>query len=213
MSVERPKKTKIHALVLAAGASKRFGAAKQLAMIGGEQMLARTVSQVNAAGFDTVSVVLSSAVAERFAMPSSLIDIVINPAPERGLLSSIKLGCQSLPPDGALRDGVAFILADQPLLTSVDLARLIIAYANKNGTKIVVPMFGGRRGNPVIMPRHYMDEIIAAPDADHGAAFMLKRHADHVHFVEMATEGVILDMDTQADYKSLTARLGAPAEA
>jgi len=212
MSGGRPKKTKIHALVLAAGASKRFGAAKQLAMIGGQQLLARTVCQVNAAGFDTVNVVLSSPVAERFSMPSSSVNILINPEPDRGLLSSIKLGLQALPA-GGLRDGVAFILADQPLLTSVDLARLIIAYANKNGTRIVVPMFGGRRGNPVIMPQHYSEEIIAAPDADHGAAFMLKRYADKVHFVEMATEGVILDMDTQADYQIVTSRLGVQAEA
>src|SRR5205814_3524566 len=73
-----------------------------------------------------------------------------NPDYASGLAGSLKAGIGALSSEA---DGALILLGDMPGLTGTDLDRLIAAFAKAGGTAIVRATHGGRRGNPVILPK------------------------------------------------------------
>ena len=129
------------------------------------------------------------------------ITIVDNPDYATGLSSSLKAGIRALPDDC---DGALVLLGDMPRITAVDLDALIAAFESDKD-KIVVPVNGGRRGNPVLWPRVYFQEMLQL-GGDAGAKSLLAAFADSVREVTLATDAIFLDVDTP----ELLARLSRP---
>ncbi|EQD55162.1 hypothetical protein B1A_11912, partial [mine drainage metagenome] len=104
----------LHAMVLAAGASSRFGAVKQLAAVDGQPLLQRVLTRACAAA-DRTWVVLG-AYAERLAplVTHYEASVVTNANWIEGIASSIRSGVRHLP---VTCDGVMLILGDQALLS------------------------------------------------------------------------------------------------
>src|SRR5580698_5016379 len=87
----------VAALVLAAGASRRLGSPKQMATLGGETLLERSVRVAREAGLMPILVVVG-AEWELVLARSSLGDVVIivNEEWAEGMASSIRLGVRAL---------------------------------------------------------------------------------------------------------------------
>ena len=185
---------RIAALVLAAGRSTRFGPAnKLLADLDGRPIVRRTVEAVLASRARPVTVVTGHMRNEVTAALAGLdVEIVHNPDFATGLASSLKAGLRSLPPG---LDGCIVALGDMPRVAGAHLDRLIAGFAPKEGRSIVVPVHGGKRGNPVLFAAAYLAEMMDVA-GDTGARHIIGAYADEVVEVDLGTDAIFIDVDT-----------------
>jgi len=116
------KTASLHAIVLAAGASSRFGSPKQLARFERQPLLLRVMARATEVAGLAVTVVLGAHAAEIAAtLNRSSATLLINRDWPEGLASSIRTAVRHLP--GSC-DGALLLLADQPLVSATTLARL-----------------------------------------------------------------------------------------
>jgi molybdenum cofactor cytidylyltransferase len=156
MSVDAER---VAAVLLAAGASRRFGSPKMLAAVGGEPLVRRVARSFVAAGFGEVAVVLAPGAREVASALDGLgVLLVTNPRPEDGMLSSAQAGLAALP---ATRGRAAVSPADLPGLTASVLARLLAALPAEEPAEVVVPSSGGRRGHPLVLPAALVPRLLA----------------------------------------------------
>ncbi len=181
-------------LVLAAGAGSRFGGGKLLARVGGRPVLQHVLDTLSEAGIDEIVVVLGAdAPAVEAAIAWRGETRVVNPAPDRGLSSSLQVGFEALPADA---EAVLVALGDQPLLP-VAVIRALIAAPARRGRPIVVPVFDEGNGrNPVLLRRPAFG-LVADTGGDRGLGPVIAAHPDLV--TEVAVTGDNPDVDTTDD--------------
>jgi molybdenum cofactor cytidylyltransferase len=183
----------IHALVLAAGASTRFGSPKQLARIGDRPLLPLCVSRAVQIAGHAVTVVLGANAADIApALKHSSVAIVINRHWREGMASSIRAGLAQLPGNA---DGLLILLADQPDVSHDDLGRLAAAW-RAQADSIAAASFNGQLGAPAIFPRWCFADLLQL-QGDRGARALLQRHLSRVQRVSMPSAAV--DIDTPED--------------
>jgi molybdenum cofactor cytidylyltransferase len=192
-------KTRIAAIVLAAGGSERMGQPKLLLPVGDQPMVRRVVRTVLTAGLHRVIVVVGSgADAVRRALAGLPIEIVENRDWSMGLSTSLRLGLRTLGPSD---EAALVVLADQPGLTSELILALVRSF-HASGAAIVAPSTGGRRGNPVLFGSGLFPELLAV-EGDAGAREVIARHRSAMHLVEVDDAALLQDVDTMEDYDSL----------
>jgi molybdenum cofactor cytidylyltransferase len=194
----------IAAIVLAAGRSTRMGADNKLLMnLHGTPMVARTVAAIAASPVKPVIVVTGhEAKSVETALKGQTVTFAANPRFAEGMSTSLKAGLAALPDD---IDGVLICLADMPAVTSSDIAKLIEAFNPTEGRAIIVPTHQGKRGNPVLFARGFIDQMREA-QGDAGARAVLSAHADAVYEVEMQDAGILADADTPAAFAAIEAQ-------
>jgi molybdenum cofactor cytidylyltransferase len=187
----------LYAIVLAAGASTRFGSAKQLVRIAGRPLMHTTVSRAVEIVGSAAVVVLGARSAELAPLlthtPAS---IVINREWREGIASSIRCGVARLP---AACTGVMLVLADQAAVTAEDLQRLASTW-RRQPEYTVAALYNGAMGVPAIFPRSLFGQL-SELRGDIGARVLLKRNSDRVLRVPM--ESAALDIDTPEDLLAL----------
>ncbi|MCK4451865.1 MAG: HAD-IIA family hydrolase [Anaerolineae bacterium] len=190
---------RITVVILAAGASTRFGQPKQLLDWGGKPFLAHIADIALEAGFAPVIVVLGcQAEAARAALSTRPVQAVMNWRWEQGLSTSVQVGLAALTPTA---EAVIFMQCDQPLVTP-DLLRALVARFDETDAPIVHPTHAGQRGTPTLFARRLFPEL-AAVSGDEGGRAVIARHADEVATVEVTDPDVLADIDTPADYERL----------
>jgi molybdenum cofactor cytidylyltransferase len=187
----------LYAIVLAAGASTRFGSAKQLVRVAGRPLLHTAVARAADVVGTAVIVVLGAQAAElapllRHAQAS----VVINREWREGMASSIRAGLARLPSSCA---AVLLMLVDQAAVTAEDLQRLASAW-RRQPEYIVAARYGTTTGAPAIFPRSTFSDL-AALRGDVGARILLQRNPDRIVRVPMA--GAAIDIDTPEDLLAL----------
>jgi len=183
----------LHAIVLAAGASTRFGSAKQLVRIAGRPMLHSTVTRAVEVAGNAVIVVLGARAEELAPLLShSPASIVINRDWREGLASSIRAGVARLP---AACSGALLLLADQAAVTAEDLRRLTGVW-RRQPLYLAAAAYGSTVGAPAIFPRSAFGELLQLR-GDLGARALIQRNPDRVVRVPMESAGV--DIDTPED--------------
>jgi len=200
MAVKR--KSQVGAIVLAAGRSTRMGEAKQLLRLGESTVLGQTLENVRGAGVDEIVLVLGfSAQTIREQLPISVTEglkIVVNQAYEQGMASSLREGISALDPQ---TEAALVVLADQPFIRPETLNRLIEEHRRTNA-QIVIPLYKGSRGNPVLLDRSVFPEVMAL-DGDVGCRAIFGSHLEGIVKVEVADVGILLDIDNKDDYERL----------
>ncbi|MBW1882153.1 MAG: nucleotidyltransferase family protein [Deltaproteobacteria bacterium] len=189
------------ALVLAAGSSQRMGARNKLTEeIDGRALVARVVGAFEAAGIETIVVVTGhEATRIETALASHRPRIVHNPSHAEGMGSSIARGITALGDCAA-----AFIaLGDLPRLEAATITAIgqSFAEADASADSIHVPTHAGQRGHPVLFGATHF-AALAALTGDRGARAIVQRNAARVVEVEVANDGILIDVDTEADLRS-----------
>jgi len=190
----------IAAIVLAAGRSSRMAPCnKLLEPVGGEPLVRRVAGVVLESGARPILVVTGYEAPHVAAALAGLdLTIVANPDYADGLSTSLRAGLEALP-SGI--DGTLICLGDMPQVDTEVLSALTASFTGESA--ICVPVYRGRRGNPVLWGRRYFAEIMTL-SGDAGARPLLARHREHVVEVEVASDGIFADVDTPADLARLT---------
>lgn len=179
------------AVILSGGASSRMGSPKALLPYQGRPFLEHLLSVTQHPKISGRRVVLGAhaeLIAKGVALSSD--EIVINADWEKGQLSSIHAALRSLP---AGTDGILLSLIDHPLITAGLVDELVEAfYASR--APIVLPVFQGRRGHPVIFSSGLYEELLAAP-LDVGARAVVWAHRGDVLEHVTAEEGCVLNLN------------------
>jgi molybdenum cofactor cytidylyltransferase len=182
----------IAGLVLAAGRARRMGRDKRMIVIDGRTLLDRAIGAALGGGLDPVLVVTGP----DGPAPPAGVGHVVNPDPGRGMGSSLAIGVAALPDRVAV---VVVLLADMPKIGPAHVARLCRAFAPG---RICVPLFAGRRGNPVLLPRDLFDDLRALT-GDQGARRLIETQSGRVVVVAMDDDSVLVDLDTPEDLAGL----------
>ena len=190
------------AVILAAGASRRFGQSKQLLDWLGTPLVAHTADVALRAGLAPVVVVLGcqaqrvgEALHNEGLRP---LQTAMNWRWKEGLGTSVQVGLSALPPD---TEAAIFMQCDQPLVTA-DLLRALVARFQDTDAPIVHPTHAGQRRSPALISRCFFSEL-AAVTGDEGGRAIIARHADAAAAIEVADPDVLADIDTPADYERL----------
>lgn len=188
----------LHAIVLAAGASTRFGSPKQLVRVNGRPLMHTVVSRAVEVAGHSVTVVLGANAADLAPLLShSPASIVINREWTEGMASSIRAGVARLPGSCS---AVMLVLADQAAVTAEDLRRLAGTW-RRQPDYIVAAQYGATLGAPAIFPRASFRDL-AELRGDRGANLLFHRNPDRV--VRVPMESASLDIDTPEDLLRLT---------
>jgi molybdenum cofactor cytidylyltransferase len=192
--VDAPRVPRITAVILAAGQSRRMGAAnKLLEEVDGAAMVHHVVEQAAASQAGDVIVVLGhEGDAVRAALAESGVAFTDSPHYADGLSASLKAGIAAVPADS---DGAIVLLGDMPAVTAAHIDQVIAAFNPVEGRSICVPTTRGKRGNPVLWGRDYFAEI-GALSGDVGARHLIGAHADAVCEVALEDDAIFVDVDT-----------------
>lgn len=183
------------AVILSGGASQRMGSPKALLPYQGRPFLEHLLDLTVHPAIGARRVVLGLH-AEPIAAAVNLApdEIVVNEDWKEGQLSSIQAAIRSLPES---TDGLVLFLVDHPLITAAlvhDLIERFYSPQNASSTKIVLPLFRGQRGHPVIFSTDLYSELLAAP-VDKGARAVVWAHASDVLHVETTEQGCVLNLN------------------
>jgi len=188
--------TRISAIILAAGESKRMGFPKMLLDFGGITMLEKVIRNVKAASVDDIIVVLGAyrdeilKIAEIAGVRSCYNDIY-----REGMLSSVQCGFRNI---ATITDAVLIFQGDQPLITPGVTDSVIDRY--RNGDKgIVMPVYKNRRGHPLLVDRKYFGEIEKL-DPGKGLRSLSEIFFEDVEEVSVDEPSILRDFDTFEEY-------------
>jgi molybdenum cofactor cytidylyltransferase len=191
------------AVILSGGASQRMGSPKALLPYQGRPFLEHLLDVTKHPKIAVRRVVLG-AHAEPIAGAVKLApdEIVINEDWEKGQLSSIQAAIRSFP---AGTDGMILCLIDHPLISATLVDDLIERFYSSQ-MKIVLPVFRGQRGHPVIFSAALYDELLAAP-LEKGARAVVWTHGGEIAEVPTTEQGCVLNLN---DPDTLQRATGGP---
>ena len=197
----------VSAILLAAGESRRMGAINKLTLpVDGISLLRRTVLTLLNASLEELVVVLGHEAEVVAPVLGDLpVETVINPHYREGQMSSVHCGMQALHQPCA---GVMVCLTDQPLLEPADIDTLVSAFVNECPRSVLVPVFQGQRGNPIILAYRHRKAILAG-DRNLGCKRLIEKNPELVWPFEMPNDHCVFDLDTPQDYTTLLERTSA----
>lgn len=183
-------------VVLAGGASRRFGGSKLLHGWRGATILEASLQAALRSGLGEVLVVTGAYGTELAALLERYpVRLVPNPAWEEGMSTSLKAGLRAL--QGDPPRGVMIFLGDQPLLpphVPVDLANRFLA----SGAPVTAPVVEGQRRSPVLFDWRLVPELLDLA-GDEGGRQVVRRYAGQMELVEYTDHSWFRDIDTRDD--------------
>ncbi len=199
---------RIHALILAAGQSRRFGGGKLHALHRGRPLLSHVLDVV-AGGrkrglLDGGHVVVAAGDERGLALVRTAgLGTVTNDAPELGLSHSIRLGLAALAVPTVEEAGAVLVfLGDQPLVRLKVVEALVAAWKQGSGP-IVRPRYEARPdapGHPVLLTRPIWARA-GQLEGDRGFRALLDSGTQET--VTLDVKGDNPDVDTRADLNAL----------
>jgi len=195
----------VSGLILAAGRSSRLGRPKQLLPLAGRPLLTHVLENAAASTLDEIVLVLGhEADRIRAAVGDLGQRLIVNPDYAAVQSTSRRAGLAALDPAAA---AVVVLLGDQPQVGPAIVDALVAAFRGGAGP-IVLPLYGGRRGNPVLFARALFPEL-ATVVGDEGARGIVRARGAEVVGVPVGDDPPPRDVDTEEDYAALLA--GWPA--
>lgn len=185
-------------IILAAGASRRLGHAKQLLDVQGMPMLTFMIKQaINSMAKPVIVVLGANAESIKSSINTNEVELVENSSWQEGMSSSIRTGINYLTKVHPHVQASILMMCDQPFVTT-ELINKIIETQNNAGKDIVTCSFAGVIGPPALFTTKIFPELLKLK-GDAGAKKIIERSPDQVATVPFP-KGEI-DLDTESDYQ------------
>jgi CTP:molybdopterin cytidylyltransferase MocA len=186
----------IWAIILAAGESKRMRFPKMLLPFRGTTIVEQVIENVINSQVDKTVVVLGADGDEiKKVIGNWPVMHCFNEAYKEGMLSSVKCGFRLLPRDF---DAVLVFPGDHPLIKPEITDEVISAFRSTD-KGIVVPLYGNKRGHPLLISSRYREEIMSL-DPEEGLRSLAQKHPGDVLEVGTDSTDILKDIDNQEDY-------------
>jgi molybdenum cofactor cytidylyltransferase len=203
------------AIILAAGSSSRMGGGhhKLLLPLDDRPVLAHVIAATLASQARPILIVLghqSDQVRQQIEPYATHPDITLveNADFLQGMSTSMRAGIQTLIWHGYKKigafyqvDSALILLGDQPMITPQVIDTLITAY-RETGKRTVAPLYGGKRGSPVLFDKSLFPELLEVT-GDEGGRTVLDRYHQEVELVEMGDATANYDVDTWEAYQQV----------
>ncbi len=184
-------------ILLAAGFSRRFGANKLLQPLADGVPLALAAARRLRAALPEVLAVVNPRDPELARLlAEDGFPVAVCPRARDGMGASLAWAVKRT----SRADAWIVALADMPCIQPQTIAR--VADAIDRPTALAAPAFRGRRGHPVGFGRAYFEEL-ARLAGDEGARSILRDHAERVRWLACEDPGIVADIDTPADLRSV----------
>ncbi len=183
----------VSAILLAAGRSTRMGTDKLSLCYRGQPILHRSLEPLIASPLVSEVIVV---VNPGFSLPIDRegCTVVVNHEADSGMASSLRAGITAA---SAAADAYLVCLADMPAITEALIATLVEAY-RRSDKKILVPVYQGRNGHPVIFSSKCKDMLLRL-EGDVGARETIRENPEVVDYVSVDDPAVVFDVDTPGD--------------
>ena len=196
-----PRSPAFAGVILAAGESSRMGSDKALLSWSGETFLSLAIRRLSTV-CDFVTVVGGkNAEILRPLVYQNAGYLVINPQPDQGQFSSLRIGLREILDRG--RDSVFVTLVDRPApaAETLELLRETFLHSRPEQTWAVVPEFRSKHGHPYIASREMIEEFLRAPQAS------TAREVEHANqskilYVPVSDPNVTANLNTPQEYES-----------
>jgi len=190
-------------IVLAAGASKRFGGiAKQLLTVNGTSLVRNAADIALAADLGGPVVVVLGDRREQVAPELNGLGVTLidNPTYSDGISSSVKIGLAGLFLMQPTIDTFIIMPCDQPFLTPA-LLRQLVATQEETGKGIVATRFAGQVHMPALFTRQYAEPLSKLTE-DKAPKWVIIKHKTDL--AEVGFEPAAIDLDFWAQVEELT---------
>jgi molybdenum cofactor cytidylyltransferase len=185
-------------ILLAAGASRRFGSNKLTGSLPDGGPVAVRACRNLLAGTDRVLAVVRPGSEELTALlQAEGAEVRVCANAGQGMGASLSFGIRACPEAA----GWLIALADMPWIEPVTIRN--VADALRSGALVAAPCWQGRRGHPVGFA-HVLGPELAALSGDEGAKAVIQAHLDQLRLIDCADAGVLRDIDKPEDLPSLT---------
>lgn len=191
----------IAGVLLASGASRRFGSDKLLAPLAGRAVIRWSAEALVRAVDVLIVVIPTGAESLRMALDGLPARFVVNADAASGMASSIRAAIASLDVDV---DACVVTLGDQPLIDP-NVARQVIARWRAGGCRAVATAYENGRGHPVLFGASLFPALLAL-EGDVGARALLDGLRDELAIVSVAAR-MPVDVDTPDALASVAADL------
>jgi len=185
-------------VLLAAGASQRFGANKLTQCLPDGELVAVRACRHLLAGTDGVLVVVrpgSEALAAQLQAIGAQVRVCADAS--QGMGTSLAFGISAC----SEADGWVVALADMPWIAPATIIK--VADSLRSGALIAAPLWQGQRGHPVGFSGVLGGEL-AALHGDTGAKALIQSHQEQLHLVDCNDPGVLWDIDRPDDLHGRT---------
>lgn len=193
MREERP----VGAVILAAGASRRYGSPKQLVVVDGRTLLEHAIDAAASAGARPVVAVVPVWLSRPARLDATWLRWIRNPFPERGISLSLRLGLEAI---GEEASAALILLGDQPRVAPATIAAVLAARGER---PMVAPAADGVLAPPILIERSHF-HLAEGLAGDIGLRQILRANPELVRIVPVAAHPP--DVDTPDDL----ARIGRP---
>jgi len=184
-------------ILLAAGASRRFGSDKLTHSLPDGDVVAVRACRNLLAGTDSVLAVVRPG-SERLAalLQAEGADVLICADADQGMSASLVSGIRARPEAA----GWLIALGDMPWIAPATIRK--VANALRMGAAIAAPRWQGRRGHPVGFA-HVLGPKLAALSGDEGAKAVINAYLEQLQLIDCDDPGVLRDIDRPEDLNSL----------
>lgn len=183
----------IETIILASGQSRRMGSVKCLLKLEGESFLENLIRKYSPVSQSIIIGVGDESRKIREQVPGFGFNYFQTKNHQEGMGASLKEIISN-------QDQVDYLIVtpcDLPLIKKETIAFLLDC-ARERVDKIVVPVFQGRKGHPVVFPRKYQG-LLKTLQGDAGARRLLNK--ENTFLVEVEDRGCVFDIDTAEEYR------------
>ena len=180
----------VGAVILAAGASRRYGSPKQLVVVDGRTLLEHVVATAMAVGLSSFVVVVPAWLSPPARLHDPRLRWIRNAFPERGLSLSLRLGIGAISPDVS---AALVLLGDQPGIAAGTIGAVLRARGER---PIVAAFAGGVLAPPVLIERTHF-HLVGGLSGDFGLRELLRENPELV--TEVPVRAHAPDVDRPAD--------------
>lgn len=187
----------ISLIVLAAGKSTRMKENKLLLKLNGQTLIRHVVKTATRSNADEVIVVLGYE-AEKVKQKLLRLQckLLMNENYLKGQSESVKVGMSAV---SSRAEAVMVLPADVALVDEQSINTLIDEY-RRSKSRIVIASHQHQSGHPILLDRTLFPEISEIGEDTLGLKAVINRHKAEVKYVEVGTDNVLIDIDTQEEF-------------